>query len=82
MPSSYPTQDGRIKYDQFFIFGDSITQFSYDQRLGFGFGAALESGESLCWLYSDIVQNSQEVADTFGLLDYARRLDVVNRGFR
>ncbi|KUL89950.1 hypothetical protein ZTR_02897 [Talaromyces verruculosus] len=56
MPSSYPSQDGRIKYDQFLIFGDSITQFSYDQQLGFGFGAALES-------------------------DYARRLDVVNRGF-
>lgn len=47
MPSSYPSQDGRIKYDQFFIFGDSITQLSYDQRLGFGFGAALESGELL-----------------------------------
>lgn len=44
MPSSYPLHDGRVKYDQFFIFGDSITQFSYDQRLGFGFGAALESG--------------------------------------
>jgi hypothetical protein len=48
MPSSYPSQNGRLKYDQFFIFGDSITQVSYDQRLGFGFGAALESGELLC----------------------------------
>ncbi|KAH8696064.1 GDSL Lipase/Acylhydrolase family protein [Talaromyces proteolyticus] len=30
------------EYDQFFLFGDSITQASYDPQLGFGFGAALQ----------------------------------------
>ncbi|KAF1847661.1 SGNH hydrolase [Cucurbitaria berberidis CBS 394.84] len=33
MPSPYP---------QFFLFGDSITQNSFDQNLGFGFSAALQ----------------------------------------
>lgn len=43
-------------YDQFILFGDSITQMSYNQEIGFGYGAQL-----------------QEV--------YARKLDVINRGF-
>ena len=30
-------------YDQFFLFGDSITQDSYAQDRGFGFSAALQS---------------------------------------
>ncbi|KAH7344332.1 SGNH hydrolase-type esterase domain-containing protein [Pyrenochaeta sp. MPI-SDFR-AT-0127] len=30
-------------YDQFFLFGDSITQDSFDQHRGFGFSAALQA---------------------------------------
>ncbi|KAJ5591504.1 uncharacterized protein N7459_001873 [Penicillium hispanicum] len=33
-------------YDQFFLFGDSITQMSSSQRLGFGFHAALQDAYS------------------------------------
>jgi hypothetical protein len=33
------------QYDQFFLFGDSITQDSYDQGRGFGFSAALQAGQ-------------------------------------
>ncbi|QKX59156.1 uncharacterized protein TRUGW13939_06288 [Talaromyces rugulosus] len=43
-------------YDQFVLFGDSITQFSHDPLLGFAFGSALQNA-------------------------YARRLDIINRGF-
>lgn len=32
-------------YDQFILFGDSITELSYDPNIGFGFGAALQNGE-------------------------------------
>lgn len=35
------------EYEQFLLFGDSITQFSNDQSLGFGFGAALQNGQYL-----------------------------------
>ncbi|KAJ5590399.1 Esterase SGNH hydrolase-type subgroup [Penicillium hetheringtonii] len=49
-------EDVAKPYDQFILFGDSITQMSYNQEIGFGYGAQL-----------------QEV--------YARKLDVVNRGF-
>ncbi|KAL5113197.1 hypothetical protein ACEQ8H_008935 [Pleosporales sp. CAS-2024a] len=34
-------------YEQFFLFGDSITQDSYDQSRGFGFSAALQHGNTL-----------------------------------
>jgi hypothetical protein len=34
-----------VQYDQFFLFGDSITQDSYDQGRGFGFSAALQAGQ-------------------------------------
>jgi hypothetical protein len=34
-------------YEQFLLFGDSITQMSYDQQLGFGFGAALQNGKCM-----------------------------------
>ncbi|CAI7614761.1 unnamed protein product [Penicillium manginii] len=52
-----PANEGVAQpYDQFILFGDSITQMSYNQEVGFGFGAQL-----------------QEV--------YARKLDVINRGF-
>ncbi|CAI7674809.1 unnamed protein product [Penicillium pancosmium] len=56
-PDTPPANEGVAKpYDQFILFGDSITQMSYNQEIGFGFGAQL-----------------QEV--------YARKLDVINRGF-
>ncbi|KAH8704600.1 SGNH hydrolase-type esterase domain-containing protein [Phaeosphaeriaceae sp. PMI808] len=48
----------------FFLFGDSITQDSYNQERGFGFSAALQAG--MC-LYTPC-------------LSYIRRLDVINRG--
>jgi len=31
-------------YDQFYLFGDSITQDSFNQERGFGFSAALQNG--------------------------------------
>lgn len=31
--------------DQFILFGDSITQFSYDQKLRFGLSGALQDSE-------------------------------------
>jgi hypothetical protein len=34
-------------YDQFILFGDSITQMSSDQSMGFGFHAALQDGNTL-----------------------------------
>lgn len=37
-------EDAGKPYDQFILFGDSITQMSYNQALGFGFGAALQEG--------------------------------------
>ena len=36
-------------YDQFFLFGDSITQMSSSQELGFGFQPALQDGKA-CFL--------------------------------
>jgi hypothetical protein len=42
---SLAPQNGAALYDRFFVFGDSITQMSYDQDLGFGFGAALANGK-------------------------------------
>lgn len=32
-------------YDQFILFGDSITQMSSDQSMGFGFQPALQDGK-------------------------------------
>jgi len=40
-----------LKYNKFLIFGDSITEFSYNpyplghEHVQFGFGAALQNGE-------------------------------------
>jgi hypothetical protein len=31
-------------YDQFVLFGDSITEMSFNQSLGFAFGAGLQDG--------------------------------------
>lgn len=46
----------KLTVGKFVLFGDSITQMSFDQTFGFAAGAALAN-------------------------DYARKLDVVNRGF-
>jgi hypothetical protein len=43
-----PANEGVAKpYDQFILFGDSITQMSYNQEIGFGFGAQLQEGISI-----------------------------------
>ena len=70
-----------MAYDQFILFGDSITQESGTQERGFGFARALQNGwyigcsflflfDADLILYSDIEQA------------YIRRLDIVNRGLR
>lgn len=61
-------------YEQFFLFGDSITQESFKQERGFGFSAELQGGPSRLAL-------DQRMSLTLAV-DYIRRLDVVNRGFR
>lgn len=40
-----PPEDAHQPVDQFILFGDSITQFSYNQQLGFGLSGALQDGE-------------------------------------
>lgn len=40
----HAAEDAGKPYDQLILFGDSITQMSYNQALGFGFGAALQEG--------------------------------------
>lgn len=42
--SATVTRDG--PYDQFLLFGDSITQFSNCQEQGFAFAAALQDGNT------------------------------------
>lgn len=43
-----PAHEGVAKpYDQVILFGDSITQMSYNQEVGFGFGAQLQEGISI-----------------------------------
>lgn len=37
-------EDANRPYDQFILFGDSITEMSHDQSLGFAFGAGLQHG--------------------------------------
>lgn len=71
-------EDVAKPYDQFILFGDSITQMSYNQEIGFGYGAQLQEGMwmFLCW--PSLIDLTQ--SDWF-LLVYARKLDVVNRGF-
>lgn len=63
-----------VTFDQFILLGDSITQNASNQESGFGFVPALAHG-MLCFaqMYSCLF-NQRE--------DYARRLDVINRGFR
>jgi len=39
-------QNACAAYDQFILFGDSITQMSTDQNPGFSFYAALQQGQS------------------------------------
>jgi hypothetical protein len=40
------TQDAFKPYDQFLLFGDSITQMACNQELGFAFHAALQECKS------------------------------------
>lgn len=66
------TKDGFQPYDQFILFGDSITQMGCNQELGFAFHAALQECES---------QLSHQVyLCTYETSAFSRRLDVVNRG--
>lgn len=37
-----------LPYDQFILFGDSITEFSCNQEQGFGFHPALQNGKYEC----------------------------------
>lgn len=50
-----PPEEAHQRVDQFILFGDSITQFSYNQQLGFGLSGALQDGEypffSSCFLF-------------------------------
>ena len=43
-------------YDQFILFGDSITEMSFNQDLGFAFGAGLQEGnfKTTIWPWSRI----------------------------
>ncbi|CAG8918518.1 unnamed protein product [Penicillium salamii] len=64
-------QDGYQPYDQFILFGDSITQMGCNQEIGFGFHAALQEGKPSSQV---VFLNAYETSA------YSRRLDVVNRG--
>jgi hypothetical protein len=62
------------------LFGDSITQGAWDQSRGFAFAAQLAHGS-----YEGSRQQSSSKYVMMALtsaLDYVRRLDVINRGFR
>jgi hypothetical protein len=84
-----PTYEGDSMYkpyDQFILFGDSITQISASQDLGFGFQPALETGKKRAPCRFKVVECSLEehcsvVVLIFTKLAYTRRLDVINRGF-
>lgn len=41
---SSPSEDVGKPYDQFILFGDSITQIASNQENGFGFHPALQEG--------------------------------------
>ena len=60
-------------YDQFLLFGDSITQMSSNQDLGFGLEPALQDGKSINSGTNDSLLIISVV--------YCRKLDVLNRGF-
>ena len=45
-------EDAFKPYDQFMLFGDSITQMGCNQEIGFGFHAALQECKSLSQLAS------------------------------
>jgi hypothetical protein len=68
-----PSKDAGKPYDQFILFGDSITQMSYKQEIGFGFGAQLQEGRLT------VLAQFFQHADPSSV--YARKLDVINRGF-
>jgi hypothetical protein len=48
-------------YEQFFLFGDSITQASFDQERGFGFAAALQHGKCIS-KYFQLLQSDHGVS--------------------
>lgn len=60
-------------YDQFLLFGDSITQMSSNQDLGFGFEPALQDGKSIRSATDGSLLTLSKV--------YCRKMDVLNRGF-
>ncbi|PYH96038.1 GDSL Lipase/Acylhydrolase family protein [Aspergillus ellipticus CBS 707.79] len=46
MSNTAPEEGVYTPYDQFFLFGDSITEYSSGQDMGFGFSAALQNAYS------------------------------------
>lgn len=62
-------------YEQIILFGDSITQMASSQTNGFAFAPALQDGEFSYGFSRPFL------AITDILSDYARQLDVINRGF-
>lgn len=73
-------QSGRVLYDQFILFGDSITQGDGNPELSFSCYQALQHGEGRC-LHLSHCALLVKVTDTHRS-DYIRRVDIVNRGFR
>lgn len=45
VPSGFVEAASFQPYDQFILFGDSITQFSVSQANGFGFNPAIQDGQ-------------------------------------
>ncbi|WEW57814.1 hypothetical protein PRK78_003281 [Emydomyces testavorans] len=66
-------------FDQFIIFGDSITQQASAQESGFAFQPALQNA---CLCGSRFLWCDRELKLGPKRAEYIRRLDVVNRGFR
>lgn len=58
------TEDAGKPYDQFILFGDSITQMSYNQDNGFGFGAQLQEGMSTVSLMYCIANSTSLCSET------------------
>ena len=78
-------------YDQFLLFGDSLTERSCSQAEGFAFAPALQDGMSKVFSFrckqafipvSFHCLCTSSVSDgPSHLLAFIRRLDVINRGF-
>lgn len=71
-------------YEQFILFGDSITQMSCTQDLGFAWTPALQNGEprlsSITWPLSLSIALTNISSHIHSV--YIRNLDVINRGFK